>query len=169
MRNIIYTSLAIALTGMATAQQGPTPGCYAREYSKAHLDKYPDQVARAVWLWIQDQDFTGTPERHAWLLVDFANQGHVKRDGHGAQRLDQGLVCFETGEGHKGCAVDCDGGSFVVTRETDSALTIATEGLWVGDTEECGGAINIAEFPGTQVKYRLNRVDEVQCMAQVEN
>ena len=70
---------------------------------------------------------------------------------------------------HKGCSVECDGGSFYVARETSTKMTIATSTLWVGETEECGGAINLAEIPGQEVKYLLHRVDESFCLALVEN
>ncbi|QGX99043.1 hypothetical protein EI983_12490 [Roseovarius faecimaris] len=170
MRSIIFTStLAMSLCAMATAQEGPTPGCYTREYSQAHLDAHPDQVARAVYLLIQDQTHYDTTDRYAYLVVDFAEQGHVKRAGLGAQRLDQSLVCWKDSNGIRGCSVDCDGGWFTVSGETDSAMTIATEYLMVGDTEGCGGAIDLAEQPGQTVKYRLNRVDQSACLALVEN
>jgi len=169
VRNIIFTS-AIAITAsMASAQEGPPLGCYAREYSQAHLQAHPKQVARSLTMKIHDQTHGEFTNRFAYLVVDFANRGHVKRDGHGAQRLDQSLICWENGEGLTGCSVECDGGSFSVTRETDSAMTIATQTLWMGDTEGCGGAIDLAEVPGRTVKYRLNKVDMTVCLATVEN
>lgn len=168
MRNIICIS-AILLATAVTAQEGPTPGCYIREYSPAHLDAHPDQVARALYMYIHDETFEDYTNRFAYLVVDFVNQGHVKRNGHGAQRLDQSLVCFRDGEGKQGCSVECDGGWFTVSGETDSTLTIATEYLMVGDTEGCGGAIDLAETTGQVVKYRLNRVDPRRCLSMIEN
>ncbi|MFK7940884.1 MAG: hypothetical protein AB8B82_15995 [Roseovarius sp.] len=168
MRNIIFTS-AMVLATAATAQEGPTPGCYTRDYTQAHLDKHPDQVARALTMWIHDQQDGEFTNRFAYLVVDFANQGHVKRDGHAAQRLDQSLICWKGSDRRKGCSVECDGGSFYVSDETDSTLTIATEYLWMGDAEGCGGKIDLAETAGREVKYRLNRVDPQNCLAVIEN
>ncbi len=168
MRNIIFIS-ALCMAGVAAAQDGPTPGCYTREYTQAHLDAHPDQVTRSLTMMIHDQQDGEYMTRFAYLVVDFANQGHVKRDGHGAQTLDQQLICFNTRDGKQGCGVECDGGSFLVTGETDSTLTIATQRLWVGETEECGGAIDLAEIPGQEVKYRLDRVPMDTCLSRVEN
>jgi hypothetical protein len=162
---VVLTTTATAIT----AQEGPTPGCYQREYSQAHLDKHPNQVARSLTMMIQDHQDGEFTNRFAYLVVDFANQGHVKRDGHGAQRLDQSLICWTGADRRRGCSVECDGGSFYVTDETDSKMTIATEYLWIGDTEGCGGKIDLSEVPGQEVKYRLNRVDPLNCLAVIEN
>lgn len=170
MRSIIFTSVVtISMIGAAHAQEGPTPGCYAREYSQAHLDAHPDQVARALYMLIHDSTYEDSTDRFAYLVVDFVNQGHVKRADLGAQRLDQSLVCYTDSEGRQGCSVECDGGWFTVSKETDSTLTIATEYLMVGDTEGCGGAIDLAEHTGQVVKYRLNRVDMNTCLGLIEN
>ncbi len=170
MRNTIFTSgMVLALTcSLGAAQEGPSPGCYQREYSQSHLNKHPDQVARSLTMWIRDQQDGEFTNRFAYLVVDFVNQGHVKRAGLGAQRLDQSLICY-TNSGGAGCSVECDGGNFMVSNETDSTMTIATDYLMVGEVEGCGGAIDLAEVPDREVKYRLNRVDPQNCLAVIEN
>ncbi len=101
--------------------------------------------------------------RYARMLVSFANQGHVRRNGQGAQVLDQFLFCFDDAEGTASCAVECDGGSFRITRQDKTGLTFQTKYLMVGNTDDCGGLINLAELPGRAVKYRLNRVAPQMC------
>ena len=175
MRSITFTNAvfgAALIAGVAVAQdapEGPDPGCYVREYSQSHLDKHPDQVARNIYLLIQDQDLVGFPERYAYMVVDFANQGHIAANGHGAQRLDNSFVCFQLGNGRKGCALDCDNGSFVVRRQDASGMTIEVPTLLFGSEGECLGPIDLSEKPGEWTPYRLNKVDEKQCLAQVEN
>lgn len=164
MRNIIFTSMAVTLlTGAAGAQEGPETGCYARSYDAAHMAAHPDQVVEALRMRIFDQTHDGYTNRFATLYVDFANQGHVRRDGHGAQLLDQYLICYTDSEGRPGCAVECDGGSFYAIRQDDKGMTIETRYLMVGDNEGCGGAIDMAEIVDTPVKYRLNRVQAAVC------
>ncbi len=153
------TSGLILCVGGAWAQSGPEPGCYSRNYSAAHLQSQPDQVVAAMKLKIYDQD----GGRFARMIVSFANQGHVRRDGHGAQVLDQFLLCFDESDGTPICAVECDGGSFRITRQDKTGLTFETDYLMVGNTEECGGLINLAEKPRESVKYRLGRVDPQNC------
>ena len=164
MRSIIYTSLlAVGLAAPTLAQDGPDLGCYQRTYSDAHLAQHPDQVVKSIWLWVYDQAFDGHVDRFAHMDVQFADQGHVRKSGYtGALRLDQYLVCFSNSDG-PGCAAECDGGSFTVTKQTADSLTFATEYLMVGDTEGCGGMLDLAEKIGREVKYKLNRVDPVMC------
>ena len=162
MRSIIFISAWCVLAGAAFAQQGPEPGCYERQYSAAHLAQNPDQVVKSIRMRIYDDTHYGTKERYANLDVQFANQGHVRRAGLGAPRLGQSLICFGDADG-AGCSVECDGGWFTVTRSTPESLTIETEYLMVGDTEGCGGAVDLAEKPGRPVKYRLDRADPARC------
>ena len=165
MRSIIFTSGLLFTLGQAfiasglSAQEGPTPGCYFRVYDEDHLKAHPEQVVSAMRMRVYDDQ----GYRYAALEVLFANQGHVRRAGQGEQLLDQSLSCFIDNDGDRTCAVDCDGGSFRVVRETNSAMTIETGYLWVGPSEECGGAIDLSEGPGNLTRYRLDRADDAQC------
>ena len=168
MRSIIFTSVAMVAmtvlgTGAAPAQQGPDTGCFTRSYDAAHMSAHPDQVVSALRLKIYDHTQEGYTSRFAALDVQFANQGHVRRGGHGAQRLNQILVCFNDTDGTPICGVECDGGGFTVAGETDTTLTIRTDYLMVGDADGCGGMIDMAEQVGKPVKYRLNKADAVAC------
>ena len=80
----------------------------------------------------------------------------------GDRIFNQWLGCFDDG-GRTICAVDCDGGNFMLTRRTSDSLTIQTKYLMVGETGECGGAIDLAEKPMTSVKYRLDVVPDGTC------
>ena len=98
----------------------------------------------------------------ARMMAATANQGHARRSGLGNKIFTQWLFCYEEG-GRAACSVECDGGRFIVTRQTPDSLTFQTDYLMVGDSEECGGAIDLAEVPRTPVKYRLDLVSDSTC------
>ena len=159
MRNIICISAALAVLGTTALAGEIRPGCYHRDYSASHLAKHPKQVVDWITM-IVEKDASGYT--FARMLVGTANQGHVKRAGLGGQVFKQWLSCWEDG-GRAMCGVDCDGGNFRVTKQSGSSLTFQTDYLMVGDTGECGGAIDLAEVPGKPVKYRLDVVSESAC------
>lgn len=156
---VIAAVLGFSAGQGALAQSGPEPGCYSRSYSADHLKRHPDQVVSDMTMFVYDQD----GGRYAKMIVAFANQGHVRRNGSELQVLDQFLLCFDNADGTPGCAVECDGGSFRVTRQDKSGLTFQTRYLMVGEADGCGGQIDLAEIPGRAVKYRLNRVGRKMC------
>ncbi|MDU8929993.1 hypothetical protein RXV86_21620 [Alisedimentitalea sp. MJ-SS2] len=169
MRSTIYTSLfAVLLTAPAIAE--PTLGCFARDYSDAHLAAHPDQIVDRIWL----EFFKYPPEvfdgddPYASVRTLTANQGHVARDGFGGQVFDGGMFCYpdqRRGGDAWNCSVDCDGGWFQIIRDDGEVLELRTRYVMVGDTETCGGAIDLAERPQQFVTYRLNRVDDAVCDA----
>lgn len=157
----LFWGLLLAAGLAAPAQAGPLPeGCYARTYDGAHLAAHPDQVVAEMHLHLFPPDAIQT-QGGAFLRVRVADQGHAGPAGFGGRILTQGLTCFP-GERWM-CGVDCDGGTFEITRSGGDTLIIRTRYLTVGDTEECGGAIDIAEHPGQPVSYRLTRADPTQC------
>ena len=159
MRNIIFTSIAaITISGMALAE--PTFGCFTRDYSDDHLAKHPEQIVDQIRLKLKRQ-----PEYGEWIgLLDVktANQGHVRTGGHGGEYFSQFLICWENG-GTRGCSVECDGGSFDITKDDGKILQFRTQYLMVGETEECGGAVDLAEKRNQPVSYRLTRADDAAC------
>lgn len=155
----------VALSGAVLAgpagAEGPDAGCYVRDYSDAHLASQPAQVVDWLQLWVYQGD---NQNKLANMLVGFSNQGHVAGTQHAGQVLDQFLLCFDY-DGHKGCTVECDGGNFFVTRDSGDTMTIETDYLMVGETDSCGGAVDLAEVTGKAVRYKLNRVAASQCDA----
>jgi hypothetical protein len=177
VRSITFIS-AFLIAGEAIAQGAPTHGCFARDYGADHLASHPDQiVARMVVLigpatvilpslpsWreatggSQSAEILNPDQTWMRMAVETANQGHVATSGHGGQRFEQALVC-----GGGGCGVECDGGGFEVERDDGDTLQFVTDRLMVGVTDECGGAVDIAELPGKSVSYRLTRVPDALC------
>ncbi len=152
--------MATFALGAGTAvAEGPDVGCYARDYSSAHLAKQPAQVVEQMALRVYEDELGN---RLADMEVTFANQGHVANGMFAGQTLNQFLLCFDY-QGRAGCAVECDGGAFNVVRQKSDSITIETDLLMVGDTGECGGAVDLAEVPGKAVRYRLNRVGASRC------
>ncbi|MAM61003.1 hypothetical protein [Maritimibacter sp. UBA3975] len=143
---------------IATAAQAEPEGCYHRSYDAAHLAAHPAQVVEAISMnFTRDQYGLNVA-----LDVISADGGHVGALGLGGLHFDQSLSCYQ--DDPVACAVDCDGGSFTVVRDTGDVLDIRTEHLTVGATEECGGAINIAEQVGAPTTYRLYKSAPEACV-----
>lgn len=157
IRALLLAPFWALLAAAACAQAGSEPGCYTRFYSDAHLAGHPEQVVGSMTLSL-DTDDQG--ERVAWMEVATSGQGHAAQFGQ--QLFGQGLICWQSG-GRTGCSVECDGGSFHVIRQDAETLLIETDYLMVGDTEECGGAFDIAERPGEPTRYLLRRADKAVC------
>ncbi len=160
MRSTAFISfvLLLLLPGLALAD-GPAPGCYVRNYDAAHLASHTEQVVSAMRLRIGEPGANG--EAPAQLRVVLADQGRARTEGHGGQSLTQALVCKDWGEG-PACGVECDGGLVSVLEDADG-VTLTTDRLLVGDTEECGGSFDIVEREGEPVSYRLLRADPSAC------
>ncbi len=157
-KSVLLSSALLAGPALA---EGPPEGCYVRDYTGAHLAGQPAQVVDWMQLWIYSDE---NQNKLANMLVGFTNQGHVAGTKHAGRVLDQFLLCFDSG-GRKGCTVECDGGNFFVTRDSGDAMTIETSYLMVGETDGCGGTVDLAEVPGKAVKYKLFRADAQQCEA----
>ena len=153
--------LAAVLAGGAQAG-GPAPGCFERSYSADHLARHPEQVVERIVL----QILTNGENTAARLWVNTARQGHARAEGLGGQRFAQVLECWDDADGRGFCAVECDGGNFTVTKRDAKSLTFETKYLMVGDTEECGGAVDLAERPRELVTYRLNAAADAICAAE---
>ncbi len=151
---------SVVLAALPAAAAGPEPGCWVRNYSPSHLARNPAQIVASITLKVQQ--VPGLRDRHATLAATFADQGRVAGGPYAGQMLVQQLTCWQDGP-LKGCSVECDGGSFVVTRENAASLTIETDYLMIGDTEGCGGVEDLAESTGRPVKYRLDRADASLC------
>jgi len=160
LRRLAMAAMALALmpTGPAFAG-GPRQGCFVRDYTDAHLARHPDQIVDRIALRIRKDDYGDIV---ADMRVLLARQGHVARSGHGGQSMEQFLFCWTEGK-KTGCSVECDGGHFTITRDTGKVLTFRTDYLMVGDTDECGGAVDLAEIPGQAVSSRLDRASTAVC------
>lgn len=144
------------------AQAAPPEGCYERTYSQAHLAKNPDQVVEQIAVKFGQN----AGERVAQMSVLTANQGHVKASGSGGKLLDQYLFCFAPQDGDKNwvCRVECDGGNMEIIRADAKTLLFRTKYLMVGDRNECGGPVDLAEKINQSVTYKLTRVADSQCV-----
>jgi len=158
-RGLMVLTACALLIGPVSAGPKITNGCFMRDYSAAHLAKNPNQVVDWIRLKVFQDAYDDTV---ADLDVIFADQGHAAGSEFAGRVTGQVLHCWES-NGAVGCSVDCDGGSFIVRRDDGDVLVFETEGLMLGDTESCGGAITLAEEVGKPVRYRLNRVDDAAC------
>ncbi|MDH3475423.1 MAG: hypothetical protein OEM59_17215 [Rhodospirillales bacterium] len=167
MRSTISISaiVALALAGAATAQEGPRLGCYARDYTAAHLASHPDQIVGHIVMRVRP-DPAG-PGTLADLAVWTADQGHVRKAGLGGQRFDQVLICWREGKAAV-CGVECDGGLMQVERDDGEVLQFRTDYLLVGGGG-CEGLVDLAERPGQAVSYRLSRAPDAACASAFGN
>ncbi|WP_421704381.1 hypothetical protein [Aliiroseovarius sp.] len=164
MRNITY--IKAALTGVlmgAPAFAADLDGCWTRAYDKDHLMGQPGQVVEKIMFGA----FPGADGTSATadMVVVAANQGHAASQGLGGQKLVQFLLCYadKTAKAGWRCAVECDGGSLEITRLDEDMLEFRTDYLLIGNTDGCGGALDIAEAPGQFVTYRLYRPSGPHC------
>lgn len=165
MRNIISTSLLTAAFAAwvavpAAGQPLFDPGCFARDYSPEHLASQADQIVDEIVLQFSHDPKYDTTFAH--LSVVLANQGHVAGSALAGQVVDQSLICW-VNDAIAGCSVECDGGSFEVTRNDGETLEFRTDYLLIGDIEGCGGATDLSEGPGRPTTYRLMRVANATC------
>lgn len=159
--------IVLAAPGRAggTLEPALSLGCFAHDFSDEELEAAPDQVARAMHLEISRDPVMG--DTLAELTVTLADRGAAARDGLGGEVLGQSLVCWEEmGESRTvwRCGVECDGGTFEVTRDDGDALDFVTSGLLLsGPDEGCGGVSNLAGEPGEPVTYSLHRAAPEIC------
>ena len=135
-------------------------GCYHRTYSDAHIAAHPEQVVSAISVAFGIDEYD---QYSASVAVSTSNGGHVKDTELALRTFEQGLLCWNDG-GEVTCSVDCDAGFFEVTRDTGDSIDLTLTYLWVGETEECGGAVDIAEVSGEPVVYRLYKSPPEACV-----
>lgn len=126
---------ALALAVLAAPAWAAPQGCFARQYSQAHLAANPAQTVAALELWLDPVPADTLGVEAALVRVAF-------RDG--AQVYRQVLFCHhaDPAEGHPPralrCGVECDGGSFVAWERAPGELLLRTEGFVVEGG--CGAA-----------------------------
>lgn len=157
---VICISAALAATPLV-AETTPT-GCFAREYSQAHLASHPEQVVEAMWLQILDGSGDSRYPTF-WIAVVMAHQGHALRNGLGGTFLEERGSC----EAARECAVFCDGGGFDITRVEPSFIEITTPYMRVAKGDACGDGLHayssLAERPEQPTTYRLFRTNDWDC------
>lgn len=164
MRSLVFVGLlALATPAPNLAQAQDILACYARNYSDAHLAANPAQVVQSMVFAFEQ----GEAEVLVNMAVKVANGGHAKGGPLVGKWVRQGMFCFDGGAGQVGtrCAIECDAGSMEVVKVTPNSLTFRTNYLTVGEADECGGSIDIAERPGQPVSYKLMKADPKHCEA----
>ncbi|WP_112308745.1 hypothetical protein [Pseudogemmobacter bohemicus] len=158
MRRMMSTALALAIAPPALARE--PLGCFARDYSAAHLGKNPNQHVAALRL-----NFRRSPDTD-YLLVDvigrFADQGRARREGPGGAYFTQGAFCNEQKDGIL-CMVECDGGTFLIRSFTGDQLEISTDYFALRNGEGCEAISDLAETDGRKTTCRLARADAATC------
>ncbi|QQA43783.1 hypothetical protein [Pelagovum pacificum] len=163
MRSIISTSIAGLLCVTAAAAETPA-GCYVREYDDVHIKSHPAQTVK--WIRIGFDLLPDYSETNAYVIAQFLDRGRAAEDGVGGMTLDQSAICWEY-EGTWSCGVECDGGSFDITRIDRDILEIRTGHFSIGDTEGCGGSTTLAEGEYDEpTTYRLYRASDGACRMQ---
>lgn len=147
----------LAFSAPAGAQD-VAAGCWARDYSAAHLAANPAQVVAAMRIVVPKAPRSDGLR----VAVTFSQQGHVAGTAMAGRRIAQGMFCLSDA-GPLTCGIECDGGTAVFRPRADGALDLVTNYLLLGDPEECGGIVDLAEVSGQSVTYRLYPVDPDLC------
>jgi len=152
---------ALALAAPVMAQDLPL-GCYSRDYSADHLKQNPAQNVASLRLnFLRATEETGgAPVME--VMVRLADQGRARAEGMGGMMLTQTAYCFNEGKGWI-CGVECDGGIMEIGRMSGDMLDVKTSNFWVGNTDECGGAFDLAEGRGTTT-YRVKKAAASACL-----
>lgn len=164
MPNITCIKTLIATLAFAMplqAQSAPPTGCFIRDYTDAHLAANPNQIVDQISLGFA-QHYN---ERMGFLNIVTAKQGLVQQQGLGGQSFAQTLYCTDKMDdsGRWSCGVECDGGRMEILRLDGEILEFKTDYLLVGETDECGGNVDLAETQGHYSTYRLHRVADHMC------
>ena len=153
MRFTTALGFALLLGAPAIAQDVPN-GCYVRDYSDAHLAKYPEQVVDRISIEFSPSgDFTS-----AEVKVRLADQGHSGRAGYGGQFVSEFAENYATPLRFN---VECDGGGFDVINSDSAGILIETDWFRLSDdVSECSGGrvrSDLHEEGGSSTKYRLTQ------------
>ncbi len=157
------TACALAVLLASPALAGDLPqGCFARDYTADHLKKNPRQNVASLRLnFLKGTEMSGGAPTME-VIVRLADQGRARAEGMGGQMLTQTAYCFESG-GTWTCGVECDSGIMEIGRLSGDTLEVRTDYFWVGDTDECGGAFDLAEDNGTTT-YRVKKAAASACL-----
>lgn len=157
---VLTMPVAMVVTAPAAQAAEILPGCYQRIYSSGHLAGQPAQVVAAMRMKVggwQTEVSRGTT-----LEVVMANQGHVRGSMYAGRTLSQFMFCGTEGRSDL-CVTDCNSGSLEVRKNDSNGMTFRTRFLLVGEVADCGGSVDLAEYPNQWVSYKLNRVPDVVC------
>lgn len=155
-------SLAIALMAQPVAAQDLPQGCWARDYSAAHLRDNPAQNVASIRLnFLRATEETGgIPVME--VMVRLADQGLARSTGMGGAVLIQTAYCYPDGTTWT-CGVECDGGQMRIKALAGDTLDVTTDYFLVGQTEGCGGVFDLAERMRATT-YRVKKAAASACL-----
>lgn len=155
-------SLAIALMAQPVAAQDLPQGCWARDYSAAHLRDNPAQNVASIRLNFlrATEGSGGIPVME--VMVRLADQGLARSMGMGGAVLTQTAYCHPDGTAWT-CGVECDGGQMRIKAPEGDTLDVTTDYFLVGQTEGCGGVFDLAERMRATT-YRVKKAAASACL-----
>src|SRR5262245_26249154 len=138
--------------------------CFGRVYDRAHLASHPQQKATSVhvyrWLGRRPQAENWHAGERDDGIKQFREDGRVNVEAYVAFRDRRGtfyndLSCSPDNKGSVLCAIDCDGGSFNLKRESANTALLTNNGfVLVGG---CGEEVE----QGQEVYFRPGQDDKV--------
>ena len=150
----IATALVMIGVFTRSAVADGVVGCFERAYDNAHLSRHPDQVVKAVKLFIKKT----SPD--SYYRYDFALRLMLRGTN---EPLQTGGYCYNEGSGVK-CQVECDGGGVYVVPHAgyvvmflDRIRTARCGKDYVKGGEDVSGGKDDREF-------RLNQTTSVRCI-----
>lgn len=153
-----YMSLAAAL---AVSTPALSNGCYARNYSEAHLAENPVQVVASIRVKI------GVDERYGTLSGVMDVIAADREDPNSLENAENTLIQYLHCNEYNGvvkCSAECDSGLMTILRKDDKALSFTTKGLIMSrGGEGCSFALDLAERKGEATTYSLDRAVDAAC------
>ena len=156
--SIIFTSAI--LTGPALADEAFPMGCYARDYSPAHLAAHPGQGVAALAInFSEDGDWPG--ESYFFVRARMSDQGQAARDGVQGMTLFEGGTCRHA---NGDCFVDWDGGGFTLISRDGDTILIGTRGMRLTlDGCDSDAISGLNETYDGETRYRLTAAPPEAC------
>jgi hypothetical protein len=186
MRNLAVALLlaATALPLPASAQSRPPlftadrEACFGRVYDRAHLASHPQQKVTSVHilrsLGERPEAENWRPDQREQIINTFREDGRTNVSAFVNFRDRKAtfyntLGCEKEGKDGAFCAIDCDGGSFRLTRESVNAVLLNNNGFVLiggcGDDVEEGKEVFFS--PGKDDKvFRLENKPIAACRAE---
>lgn len=160
---MIRSLAALALLASPAMAQDLPLGCFARDYSAAHLSQNPQQNVAALRLTFRPGTDASGGAPTMEVQVRLADQARARAEGLGGAVLSQTAYCFIDETGGWACGVECDGGTLEIARLEGDTLDVSTRYFLVGEVEDCGGAFDLAEGAGATT-YRLTKAGATTCL-----
>jgi hypothetical protein len=151
MKTCLLAAVGFAVLFQVPASEAGFKGCYERVYDKAYLKKHRKQDVMKIRL----QLGVGKGLDGPFELLDRVDAGFRKKPIYRGN-----LVECKTKGDELSCAIEGDGGTFIVTDRGDNSLRITNASyITFGD----GDTATTIKAKGEHREFRLYRISQTPC------